>query len=45
MSKEFSCEYAMSAEVQKMCVVAKGFLPDVQKEEPPKGRAYVLPFF
>ena len=24
MSKEFSCEYAMSAEVQKMCVVAKG---------------------
>ena len=24
MSKEFSCEYAMSAEVAKMCVVAKG---------------------
>ena len=24
MSKEFSCEYAMSTEVQKMCVVAKG---------------------
>ena len=24
MSKEFSCEYAMSAEVEKMCVVAKG---------------------
>ena len=24
MSKEFSCEYAMSTEVQKMCTVAKG---------------------
>ena len=24
MSKEFSCEYAMSTEVQNMCVVAKG---------------------
>ena len=24
MSKEFTCEYAMSREVEEMCVVAKG---------------------